>query len=579
MKITSIILLFSLISVASGQSYIWENIGKGSGPGTEQIASFGTDSLNNRIAVMRFNGDSMDWNGTVIKEKTLNYGTNPSQPVLMKTNEKGDIIWVKSFNIIDSCNNFAPTDILVDQAGNSVIYLNFGGKPNMRLVLGSDTLKPAVALATSRIHTLVKYDPDGNVLWHQDFDLSRAFLQWATQDRFGNIFLSGTFVNGVNTLTFDTLTLTNPNPIGFMEAFVVKFNSNGRVLWGNTFGGKTADLIYDIDCDNSGNIYFSGLFASDTVFFGPDTLIHPSGGAVISPQYACIGKFGADGTPLWAKGFETTNIFKNQMRNFKSEKGAQLLSAFGYSKLHNFKVENTPLGKGAILLNYHLNGDLHSAIRFSDTLFGSAYQSDFTDVGTDSLGNLYLAGTFNRDSLLISNGKWEKNFSPGFGTKDIYALKFDTSNNVSLLFHIGGDDDDVLDKINVSPGGSLIVTANYKSNSFYLDTIELTNSAFPNKDMFMASFGPSSNNNSLFKFTTPAFLNIYPNPANEILHITASNAMDRIILMTTMGATVAEIPADGEKNISMDITGLQNGMYFLRAEGKTGVYTATLMKN
>ena len=62
---------------------------------------------------------------------------------------------------------------------------------------------------------------------------------------------------------------------GLEDGFILKFGSNGDLLYSTFFGGNASDVIDKIKTDNSGNVYFSGNTGSAD-FPATDTLIQNS---------------------------------------------------------------------------------------------------------------------------------------------------------------------------------------------------------------------------------------------------------------------------------------------------------------
>ncbi len=97
---------------------------------------------------------------------------------------------------------------------------------------------------------------------------------------------------------------------GSIDAFVQKYTPLGTPLWVNTFGGIFIDDCSRVLTDDSGNIYYGGLY-SDAVDFDASmaelTLSSVGGG----DAYFC--KLNASGNLLWAKSFggENSDVMTN----------------------------------------------------------------------------------------------------------------------------------------------------------------------------------------------------------------------------------------------------------------------------
>jgi hypothetical protein len=75
-------------------------------------------------------------------------------------------------------------------------------------------------------------------------------------------------------------------------------------------------------------------------------------------------------------------------------------------------------------------------------------------------------------------------------------------------------------------------------------------------------------------------LNIYPNPANEILNI-ESNTESKIgfIELFNIQGTIVKSVYIGVKKTSINISGLPDGLYIIRVQNENGVTQKKLIKN
>jgi gliding motility-associated-like protein len=59
-----------------------------------------------------------------------------------------------------------------------------------------------------------------------------------------------------------------PEISGLMDGFIAKFNSSGQLLWGTYYGGSEYDFIFNCSTDLSGNIYIAGITNSPNYIAG-----------------------------------------------------------------------------------------------------------------------------------------------------------------------------------------------------------------------------------------------------------------------------------------------------------------------
>lgn len=82
--------------------------------------------------------------------------------------------------------------------------------------------------------------------------------------------------------------------VGLYDAFVVKYDAQGGLLWSKQFGSPDGDHVLAVAVDASRNVWVTGYF-NGTVSFGGAPLTS-AGNADIY-----IAKYAADGTHLWSK--------------------------------------------------------------------------------------------------------------------------------------------------------------------------------------------------------------------------------------------------------------------------------------
>lgn len=181
---------------------------------------------------------------------------------IVKYDADGNVVWAK--NTGGSSNDVA-NSITIDLAGNLVVTGMFNSPA---IIFGSDTLTNA---GNDDVF-LAKYDSSGNLLWAKragGTDSDQAYS--IVMDVAGNVLLTGYFASP--TITFGSDTLTSA---GWVDIFLAKYNNIGDVVWGTSAGGTDFDGAVSLAVDTSGNAYFTGYFYSPIVVFGSDTLTNVS---------------------------------------------------------------------------------------------------------------------------------------------------------------------------------------------------------------------------------------------------------------------------------------------------------------
>ncbi len=95
---------------------------------------------------------------------------------------------------------------------------------------------------------LTKIDSSGNILWARQFGTpGEEDVQWCAMDNIGGIYLTGS----------TTGDLGGKNS-GKEDIFVVKYDTEGKMLWSKQFGTDSMDIARSIYVNKKGDIYITG---------------------------------------------------------------------------------------------------------------------------------------------------------------------------------------------------------------------------------------------------------------------------------------------------------------------------------
>lgn len=209
--------------------------------GSEQIMDATMDSEGNIIMVGYTNGSFIEATG------------GGWDAFIIKIDGDGDLIWKKQFGNVtappggSNAGNDFFEGIIIDSQDN--MYVSF---------ISNGTF---VRAATDWDTGIIKFDPDGNILWSNQLDnnnpgftidpTNRQSIRTMSRDFSGNIyFVGGTYAHFIE---------TNSDPTKW-DLFYGKFNSAGTLLWIKQLG----DVSKPIGADVSGNEYQYGGIAYDT---------------------------------------------------------------------------------------------------------------------------------------------------------------------------------------------------------------------------------------------------------------------------------------------------------------------------
>ena len=184
--------------------------------------------------------------------------------IFAKYSSAGVPLWAKNYGTNFAGSNDFSGGISIDALNN--IFLS-GYSNNSSLVAGTFTL----ANTGGNDAFIAKTNSTGVFQWVNSINgANDQFIFRNTLDGSGNIYVAGAF-SGTNAVV-GTTTLTNSNPGTTSDALVIKFNTNGAVQWAATSAGTNNESASGVSCDNNGNVYISGTYASGLTTFGTNTL-------------------------------------------------------------------------------------------------------------------------------------------------------------------------------------------------------------------------------------------------------------------------------------------------------------------
>lgn len=355
-------------------------------------------------------------------------------------------------------NSDLANDISTDYLGN--VYVT-GSFTSPSLSVGSFTLN-----STSVVNFfLVKYDAAGNVQWAQTANgIAEGYS--ITNDTSGNVLVSGYF-DGIST-TFDGITLTNA---GGGDAFVLKYNPDGNIIWAKSIGGSgNTEYAYSITTDQSNAIYITGRFSSSTMTIGSTVLTNQG----LSGPDIFITKFDSLGNVLWADGVggnfndiaygiacdDQANIYVTG--NFNSDN-----ISFGANNL-------TGQGTGAtsiFVAKYDSTGVALWANKWEST-FGDVYAYD---VSTDGIC-AYITGEYSGSSITFGSDNLT-NLSAG--SSDAFTAKLNPNGNELWAKSFGGNNYDYAKGITTDEYGNIYSIGYFSSTTFNINSDTLLNNPSP----------------------------------------------------------------------------------------------------
>ena len=310
---------------------------------------------------------------------------------------------------------------------------------------------------------VIKHDSNGDVLWSTTFGwTSDERPQGVAIDNSGNIFAVGDY-QGTMTVSGTVLTST-----GSDDAFVVKLDSDGNILWAIWFGWSATDRLYGAQTDSAWNVY--AVWRSEGTYdIGSDTVTG------LWNDDAVVVKIDTNGSIQRARWFSTANLDGGEAIAVDSSANVYIgwrfqwsLTASGDTLISNWSDDGflIKLNSGWTILR--------------STWFGWTNADVIEWVSVDSSWNPIIAWRFEwtvtiGSDTLISNG----------ANNDPFVVKYDSDGNVLRADSFGSTNDDEGEAVTVDWSNNIYVVWRVEwAASFGSDTLNTNGS----EDVFVVKY-------------------------------------------------------------------------------------------
>ncbi|MEY2409442.1 MAG: large repetitive protein, partial [Verrucomicrobiota bacterium] len=289
-----------------------------------------------------------------------------------------------------------------------------------------------VLVARSGIGTGI--DPGGNL------DLDAA----------GNVYAAGAFSGSV---TFGSFTL---NSAGGTDAFIVKIDRSGSVVWARRAGGAGNDTAAGVAVDRMGNVHITGSFTGNADF-GGQTVI---GGAA---QRAFAAMFDRNGNLLWVRPMGGTGTSRGGRIASDAAGNSVVLGAFTGSASLGGTTLASAGGPDVFIAKFSASGTPLWTRRF-----GGPGIEQGTGLSLDPAGNALVTGSFQETA-----GFGAFSLSSELETQT-FIVKCDRAGAVLWVRNIAGVDSAAGTTVVAEEDGSSDLTGTF-SGTTTIGTTSLTN--------------------------------------------------------------------------------------------------------
>ena len=411
------------------------------GSGDEKAGRVAVDGAGNVFLAGEFSGTA-DFNPSPTASDVHSSNSGSIDAFLSKFDADGNLLWAKTWG---SSRRDVAYGVAVDSLGYSYVVGPFMDTVDFNPDPAISELHTSNAISGTIYHNniyLSKFAPDGAFVWVRTW--GPAYVTGAAGGAEGYmvaidgnaLYVVGDFSGGTtdfNPWGGHDYHTNHPSVSGptFFDAFLSKFDLDGNFQWAKTWGGEGYDDGPGVAIDSSGNVYVSGMYASQTINFDPaggsQGLGHPAQDSGILVD-VFLSKFDADG---------------------------------------NFQWVRTWGGQGA------------------EDAMGLAV--------VDSADNIYVAGRFMSTNCDFNPGGIPDLHST-HGGQDAFVSKFDASGNFQWARTWGGSDSDNVMSLALDEWGN-VYTSGWFSGSFDFNPGSAvdTHAANGGRDMFLTQYAPNGN--------------------------------------------------------------------------------------
>jgi len=249
-------------------------------------------------------------------------------------------------------------------------------------------------------------------------------------DSQNNIYLTG------GAFSLNAIAITGAQQVtigGIVDAFLVKFDSNGVRQWGTYYGGSDNDYGFDCATDNQNNIYISGMTMSTNAI----ATIGAHQVTFEGWEDAILVKFDSNGVRQWGTYYGGSNQDIGNGCAIDSQNNIYIV---GYTASSN-SIATT--GAHQVIKGYNLDAFLvkfdSNGVRQWGTYYGGSSLDAGAGCAIDNQNSIYIVGATQSSNAIATTGAHQ--VTKGWNT-DAFLVKFDSNGVRQWGTYYGGSDDD-----------------------------------------------------------------------------------------------------------------------------------------
>lgn len=453
-------------------------------------------------------------------------------------------------------------------------------------------------VTTSHGFHILKYDKNGTFISGTPMDISVsstaggpelanfANARFARNHNNGKFYIYGQYNLTFGDLAFGSTNISGTGGVDGYPIYLASFSDVGTNIW--TKQSSEDGYVLNRYCkpvlDEHGNIYIGGEAApqAGTAFNG-----HIFTNSEISYMpVPFVISLDTNGNNRWVSTGTTNNAVNGTTITYSNNK-VWLGGAYSDKLTWGSFSLNTDVGVvGGYLPFVASFNAITGTVLSIDTLDASPVFNEATALTIDKNNNAYVGGKFG-DELYVDG----ITINSAGGDYDWFVAKFGSSNcncdiptpNYSyspagtntLSFNYTGTTPYTSISWDFGDGSPAATTANpthaYSTAGNYTVCVTVNNTCGSNTYCMLVN---SSGTSSISNIPGFANINIYPNPATQMIHIDHATAGTTLDVLNVTGTNMIQVTLKGNKDM-IDVSNLASGMYLLRFTDKDGKQGST----
>ncbi|APY10789.1 hypothetical protein BWZ22_05840 [Seonamhaeicola sp. S2-3] len=599
---------FFVLKLDSNGNFIWAN--SNGGTSTDLSYSIDLDSSNN-VYIAGFFYGTTDFDPGVGTTNITASGCNDI--FIQKFDPNGNLVWVKT---IGNTGCDQAKSLTIDKNDNIYTIGSFSDTVDFDPNAGVSNLS---SNGSSEVFIL-KLDSNGDFVWVKSFQevSSGEFGYQANSlvtDNSGDIIITGSYSGTVDFDPGSGISALSTNALG--DIYVVKLDNSGNFIWLKSMSSNTTGLYSNgasLITDASKNIYVCGAF-SGTIDFNPNTEIENL--TSVGDNDAYIQKLDASGNFLWVISFGTgapgtwcsaysiTNDFSNNLYvtggfngtvDLDFNSGIEDYTSAGNRDVFNLKI-NQQTAENIIwssdssdYANFSATNNDGDSFTWETENGNVAGKGLITDTSFFSKSYDDIAGALTPDNLLITpTGAITV---PSNASSISFKLNVEASSSDRPAEHfaiyvfdeaVGQSFDTKIYEETLTVGGSgtakditaaIPITFAGKNIGIIVRHFNTVGQDKLYVDDFEVSYEASTLSTEKKNINN---LTVYPNPTKNKVYLNLDQESSYVLTNINGQVIISNILDKGENTINL--SELQNGLYFLNIKSSLGTITKKIIKN